>query len=258
MGYGFSSTAIWESNAWEMDTDEWWHVLEVNVLGVYLCCRAVIPGMLERGRGRIVNVASGSAYLPGTTSTAYSASKAAVHRFSETLAAQLEGRIPVFSISPGLVKTSMTEEFGDDASLVSSGGFDDNQARFRFGQRPQELLQSGLIVGQRELLVGGPDRDLESVLGDVDADKVRDALHGRIPVLRMRARVGARPTPAPAAVRADSKRPATILLLFGLGRPGNDRSVVGRRGPDCCALRDFEVSPLRSPARDSLHHTCSL
>jgi 3-oxoacyl-[acyl-carrier protein] reductase len=107
--------AVWEDTAWEVEIDEWWHVLEVNVLGVYLCCRAVIPGMLQRGSGRIVNVASGAAYLPGTSSTAYSASKAAVHRFSETLAAQLEGRIPVFSISPGLVRTEMTESFGDDA-----------------------------------------------------------------------------------------------------------------------------------------------
>src|SRR3954465_16053836 len=71
--------------------------------------------MLERGRGRIVNVASGAAYLPGSTGTSYSASKAAVPRFSETLTNQLEGRIPVFSISPGLVKTRMTEDFGDDA-----------------------------------------------------------------------------------------------------------------------------------------------
>jgi 3-oxoacyl-[acyl-carrier protein] reductase len=104
-----------EGAAWELDPDEWWRVFEVNVLGVYLCCRAVIPSMLERGRGRIVNVASGAAYLPGSSSTAYSASKAAVHRFSETLANQLRGRIPVFSISPGLVKTRMTEPFGDDA-----------------------------------------------------------------------------------------------------------------------------------------------
>jgi 3-oxoacyl-[acyl-carrier protein] reductase len=76
-----------------------------------------IPGMLERGRGRIVNVASGAAYLPGSSSTAYAASKAAVHRFSETLANQLqEHGIPVFSISPGLVRTAMTEgEFPDDA-----------------------------------------------------------------------------------------------------------------------------------------------
>jgi NAD(P)-dependent dehydrogenase (short-subunit alcohol dehydrogenase family) len=102
--------------AWEVDTDEWWHVFEVNVLGVYLCCRVSIPRMLERGGGRIVNVASGAAYLPGPTSTAYSASKAAVHRFSETLAEQLKERgIPVFSISPGLVRTEMTESFGDDA-----------------------------------------------------------------------------------------------------------------------------------------------
>jgi 3-oxoacyl-[acyl-carrier protein] reductase len=143
--------AIWESDAWEMDTDEWWHVFEVNVLGVYLCCRAVIPGMLERGRGRIVNVASGAAYLPGTSSTAYSASKAAVHRFSETLAAQLEGRIPVFSISPGLVKTRMTEPFDDDAPWT-----------------PPELapqLVLGLASGRLDKLAG---RYLHAEHDDVD------------------------------------------------------------------------------------------
>ena len=106
--------SIDEDAAWELDPADWWRVFEVNVLGVYLCCRAVIPGMLERGRGRIVNVASGAAYLPGSKSTAYSASKAAVHRFSETLANQLEPHgIPVFSISPGLVRTRMTDS-GDD------------------------------------------------------------------------------------------------------------------------------------------------
>jgi 3-oxoacyl-[acyl-carrier protein] reductase len=99
-----------EDRAWEMNPDDWWHVFEVNVLGAYLLCRALVPGMLDRGRGRIVIVASGAAYLPGSTSTAYSASKAAVNRFGETLAAQLAGRgIAVFPISPGLVRTEMTE-----------------------------------------------------------------------------------------------------------------------------------------------------
>ena len=109
--------ALWEENAWELEPEEWWRILEVNVLGVYLCCRTVIPGMIERGGGRIVNVASGAAYLPGSTSTAYSASKAAVHRFSETLATQLAPHgIPVFSISPGLVRTELIgDNFGDDA-----------------------------------------------------------------------------------------------------------------------------------------------
>jgi 3-oxoacyl-[acyl-carrier protein] reductase len=108
--------SIDEETAWTVDPDTWWHVFEVNVLGVHLCCRATIPRMLERGRGRIVNVASGAAYLPGSRTTAYSASKAAVHRFSETLAGQLQPHgIPVFSISPGLVQTDLTSSFPDNA-----------------------------------------------------------------------------------------------------------------------------------------------
>ena len=102
---------------WELDPGDWWHVYEVNVLGVYLVNRAVLPGMIERGRGRIVNMASGAAYLPGSTSTAYSGSKAAVNRYSETLANALEEHgIPVFPISPGLVRSAMTEQnFPEDA-----------------------------------------------------------------------------------------------------------------------------------------------
>jgi 3-oxoacyl-[acyl-carrier protein] reductase len=109
--------AIWEKTAWELPPEEWWHVLEVNVLGVYLCCRGVIPGMIRRGRGRIVLTGSGAAYLPGSTSTAYASSKAALWRFGNTLAEQLRPhRIPVFVMAPGLVKTEMTEDsFSADA-----------------------------------------------------------------------------------------------------------------------------------------------
>ena len=94
---------------WEQDPELWWRTFEVNVLGVHLCCRAVIPGMLERGSGRIVITGSGASYLPGATATAYPASKAAVGRYGETLDNELAGRIPVFVISPGLVRTAMTE-----------------------------------------------------------------------------------------------------------------------------------------------------
>jgi 3-oxoacyl-[acyl-carrier protein] reductase len=138
------------------DPGEWWHVFEVNVLGVYLCCRAFAPRMVERGGGRIVNVASGAAYLPAHEgqSTAYGASKAAVHRFSELLATQLAPqRVYVFSISPGLVRTEMTSRFGDDlpwtpphcapqlVRALASGDFDALAGRYLHAEHdpPAEL-----------------------------------------------------------------------------------------------------------------------
>jgi NAD(P)-dependent dehydrogenase (short-subunit alcohol dehydrogenase family) len=111
-----AGTGAPEGSSWEMPVEEWWRVQEVNVLGVHLCCRAVVPGMLERGRGRIVITGSGAAYLPGSRRTAYPTSKAAVCRYGETLAGELAGRIPVFFFSPGLVRTEMTgSSFPDDA-----------------------------------------------------------------------------------------------------------------------------------------------
>jgi NAD(P)-dependent dehydrogenase (short-subunit alcohol dehydrogenase family) len=146
---------IRENNAWELEPADWWHVHEVNLLGVYLCCRAVIPGMIERGGGRIVLTASGAAYLPGSKSTAYSSSKAAVTRFGETLALQLKPYgIPVFPISPGLVRTEMTEDvFPDDAPwtppeaapelvlALASGRFDGLSGRYLHAEHdpPDEL-----------------------------------------------------------------------------------------------------------------------
>jgi NAD(P)-dependent dehydrogenase (short-subunit alcohol dehydrogenase family) len=103
-----------EGSTWEVDTAEWWRVHEINVLGVHLCCRAVIPGMLERGSGRIVITGSGASYLPGASSTPYTSSKAAICRYGECLANELRDRIPVFVISPGLVRTAMTEGFFED------------------------------------------------------------------------------------------------------------------------------------------------
>ena len=106
--------ALWE-NSWETDPDEWWHLFEVNVRGVYLTCRLALPGMIERGGGRIVITGSGASYLPGSTSGAYSASKAAVGRFGEVLANQVrDDNVKVFVISPWLVRTEMTDKFGDD------------------------------------------------------------------------------------------------------------------------------------------------
>ena len=127
------ASAVRSGATWEVDPAEWWHVQEINVLGVHLCCRAVIPGMLERGSGRIVITGSGAAYLPGSSEHRLLTSKAAVCRYGETLANELRGRIPVFVFSPGLVKTAMTEPLGRRPALDAAGACAAARARPRLG-----------------------------------------------------------------------------------------------------------------------------
>ena len=150
-----AGVALWEES-WETDLDAWWHVLEVNVLGAYLTTRLALPGMIERGGGRIVITGSGSSYLPGSTSGAYAASKAAVGRYGEVLAKQVEPHgVKVFLISTGLVRTEMTDQFGDDAPWtppelapqlvreLASGRFDALSGRYIHAEHdpPDELEQ---------------------------------------------------------------------------------------------------------------------
>jgi 3-oxoacyl-[acyl-carrier protein] reductase len=149
---------------WEVEPDKWWRTFEVNVLGVHLCCRAVIPGMLARGSGRIVITGSGAAYLPGQGQTAYSASKAAVCRYGETLAGELEGRIPVFFFSPGLVRTDMTSWGSDDMPWT-----------------PPELaprLVAALASGRYDALAGrylhAEHDDIDELLARIDEVRTRD------------------------------------------------------------------------------------
>jgi NAD(P)-dependent dehydrogenase (short-subunit alcohol dehydrogenase family) len=96
---------------WEVDRGEWWRCFEVNVRGAFLCCGETVPGMVARGSGRIVNVASGAGTIGIPYISAYVSSKAALIRFSETLGAELKSAgVRVFSIQPGTVRTAMAEQ----------------------------------------------------------------------------------------------------------------------------------------------------
>lgn len=95
---------------WEVDPEEWWREVEVNLRGVFLCARAVLPSMIARRCGRIINVSSVVGLWPWPSASAYAISKTAVLRFSETVAAETkEHGISVFAIHPGIVRTAMTE-----------------------------------------------------------------------------------------------------------------------------------------------------
>jgi NAD(P)-dependent dehydrogenase (short-subunit alcohol dehydrogenase family) len=96
---------------WEADPDDWWRDLEVHVRGAFNCCRAVLPGMVERRRGRVVNIGSLVGARDEPYVTAYACAKAAYFRLTGTLAAETAGHgLTVLCVSPGLVRTRMVEE----------------------------------------------------------------------------------------------------------------------------------------------------
>jgi 3-oxoacyl-[acyl-carrier protein] reductase len=95
----------------EVDWAEWAKAIEINLNGTVLPCRAVLPGFRARGAGKIVNLSGGGATAPLPRLSAYAASKAAVVRFTETLAEELRGtKIDVNSVAPGALNTRLLDE----------------------------------------------------------------------------------------------------------------------------------------------------
>lgn len=97
---------------WEADPEEWVADVRVDLIGVFYCCRAVLPHLVRRGHGRVVNIVGGGTTRPFPYASAYGAAKTAVLRLTETLAHELGDRgVRVFAVNPGLVRTAMTEQF---------------------------------------------------------------------------------------------------------------------------------------------------
>jgi NAD(P)-dependent dehydrogenase (short-subunit alcohol dehydrogenase family) len=95
---------------WEADADDWWHSFEVNLRGPFLCSRALLPGMIARRRGRIVNLATSAATVAVAHMGAYVIAKTALIRFTENLAAELvNSGVSVFAIDPGTVRTALSQ-----------------------------------------------------------------------------------------------------------------------------------------------------
>jgi NAD(P)-dependent dehydrogenase (short-subunit alcohol dehydrogenase family) len=97
---------------WEVDAEAWFECLDVIVRGALLLCQAVVPRMIAQGSGRIINVASLSGTRAFPPIIATSVAKTALIRFSEGLAAQLDGHgVRVFAIHPGVVRTRLLESY---------------------------------------------------------------------------------------------------------------------------------------------------
>ena len=95
---------------WQVDHAEWWETVEVNLRGTYLCTRAVLPGMVERRQGRVVNVVSNAGAHRWPYFTAYAVSKGAVIKLTESLAAETRDHgVAVLAVHPGLVRAGLTD-----------------------------------------------------------------------------------------------------------------------------------------------------
>jgi len=96
---------------WDVDASGWVHAIQVNLCGTFFCCRAVLPHMMERRQGKIVNFSGGGAASPLPRFSAYGVSKAAVVRLTETLAEEVkEFNIQVNAIAPGAVDTRLQDD----------------------------------------------------------------------------------------------------------------------------------------------------
>ncbi|MPV38371.1 SDR family NAD(P)-dependent oxidoreductase [Georgenia subflava] len=149
---------------WEADRDEWWSVVETNVRGPFLLARAVVPGMLARGGGRVIDLSSGAGTRDTDDATAYNVSKTALFRIGGSLhAAGYDRGLRTFELAPGVVVTDMTTsmrahedrtEWTDVADVVelavmiARGGLDELSGRYlRAGADTPASLRFRLGIG---------------------------------------------------------------------------------------------------------------
>jgi NAD(P)-dependent dehydrogenase (short-subunit alcohol dehydrogenase family)/uncharacterized protein YndB with AHSA1/START domain len=206
----------------ETASDAWWHSVEVNLKGPMLMSRRVLPGMIARGEGRIINLVTGVA--PFAYFSGYCAGKAALIRFSECLAAEARPHgVAVFPMGPGTVRTAMSEY-----SLNSPEGrqwlpwfkriFDDGLDLPP--ERPAELAVR-LASGRYDALSGltlNPRDDLDEILARLE-EVERDKLYS----MRLRA------LPSPDASRIEAVRDAGAQALPSLPELRVERHLAAAR-----------------------------
>lgn len=96
---------------WELSPAEWQQVLQIDLFGVYLCCHALVPGMRERGFGRIVNIASIAGKEGNPNASHYSAAKAGVMALTKSLGKELaKSGVLVNCITPAVIETDILKQ----------------------------------------------------------------------------------------------------------------------------------------------------
>ena len=121
--------------AWEVDLDDWETMVDTNIKGVMFSTRAVLPGMVARNRGHIINIGSTAGSWPYPGGNVYGATKAFVQQFSRNLRADLLGtRVRVTNLAPGMAESEFSNvRFKGDAAAA------DNVYRDTEPLRPEDI-----------------------------------------------------------------------------------------------------------------------
>jgi NAD(P)-dependent dehydrogenase (short-subunit alcohol dehydrogenase family) len=173
-----------------IDPDEWWRDIAINLRGPYLFVHAVLPGMVARGRGRIINVASGAGLQAIETGASYCVSKAALIRLSESIALETTRHgVATFAIHPGTVRTPMNLRFMESDEMrrrspAVAAWFDQLFAEGHDTpiERSVELVLT-LASGKADALSGcfmSVDDDLDALLAQADAIQSEGRLRLRL------------------------------------------------------------------------------
>jgi NAD(P)-dependent dehydrogenase (short-subunit alcohol dehydrogenase family) len=143
-----------------VDVASWWRTIEVNLGGVFTLTRMVLPGMIAHGRGRIVNISSNAGVYRWPLMSSYVASKAALVKLTETVAAETRRYgVSLFSVDPGLLPLGLSDaalsRSDDDAGAAEGRVFSWIRERLAsgYGADPDRAVR--LIV---ELARGRGDR----------------------------------------------------------------------------------------------------
>jgi len=164
----------------ENDPDLWAQTIQVNLMGIFFCCKAVLPYMMKQRYGKIINMSGGGATSPRVSFSAYGASKAAVVRLTETLAEEVRDYgIQVNAIAPGAVNTRMLKETLAAGDTAGKKALAEAQRQLETGGTPPELaadlvvfLASDASAGLTGKLIAAPYDDWR----DWDARHIKELM----------------------------------------------------------------------------------
>jgi 3-oxoacyl-[acyl-carrier protein] reductase len=133
--------------SWELSVEEWKEVIDIDLTGVYLGCRTVLPGMIERGYGRIVNISSIAGKEGNPNAAPYSAAKAGVIGLTKSIAKEVATRgVIVNAITPAVIATEILEQ-------LSQQHIDYMTSRIPMGRvgQPEEVAALACFLASEEV-----------------------------------------------------------------------------------------------------------